>query len=229
MPHGIARRAQLARIVAAAIGLVLFGACDSFLGIETPLPPPAFKPVVTFLNPANGTSVSLGDTVPVDAATTDGSGILRVDFLVNGAVVDSQSLFVAARRFEYQNTWRPTGDGKMTLTIVAYNVNNIASDPVSVSVNVSGTAPTATGVPPTATQTPFVIFVTSTPPPATRAIVTPIVTVITATPLPTSTRTPAALLTQTITVTATVSQTATVTLTRQLTPAAAVTETQTSH
>jgi hypothetical protein len=218
MPHGIARRAQLVQMLIAALGLVLLPACESFGSDQTPLPSPGFKPTVSLVKPENNATVALNDSVPIDAIAQDGSGILRVDFTVNGVLVDSQTLFVASRRFEYEITWKPTGVGQNALTIVAYNVNNVASDPVSITVNVSSAAPTGTGVPATATQTPYVIFVTPTPPPTPRAIVTPIVTVITATVLPTFTPAPTMTSTQTKTVTAAPSQTQSMTPPASTTP-----------
>lgn len=199
-------------LLAAWIGLALLAGCDTVVGNQTPLPPPGFKPVVTFVSPANGSSAAVNDRVPLDAIAEDASGILRVDLLVNGTVTDSQPLFVATRRFEYQTTWRPLSAGETRLTIVAYNVNNVASDPVTVRVNVSGPAVTATTVPGTPTLTPFVLYVTSTPPP-TRQIITPAVTVITATPPPTQTRAPAANPARTVAVTATITQTRAITIT----------------
>jgi hypothetical protein len=209
MSHEIARQSQHAFLVAAMVGLFLLAGCDTLLSSQTPLPPPTFKPIVTLNSPASGTSVSLNDPVTIDATATDASGILRVDFLVNAAVIDSQRLFVASRRFEYQTTWRPTTAGQNTLTIIAYNVNNVASDQVSVAVSVSGLAATATLAPGTATMTPFVIFVTATPVTPTRALITPVVTVITATPPATSTRTPTAIQVNTVVATATTFRTIT--------------------
>ncbi len=207
MPSGIAPRAQPAWLLISALGLVLLSACDSLTNDQTPLPSPGFKPIVTFVKPANGVTVTLDEGVVVDAIAQDASGILRVDFTVNGALVDSQTLFVAARRFEYDNTWKPRGLGQNTLTIVAYNVNNVASDPVSILVSVGPGAATETGVPATATQTPYVIYITVTPPAPSRQIVTPIVTLVSATPSPTSTRTLTPTPIQTPTLVATQTQT----------------------
>jgi hypothetical protein len=228
MPHGIARGANAVPIVAVLVALTLLVACDSTLVAQTPMPPPGVKPVVKFLKPINGASFALNDAVSIDATAEDDSGIIRVDFLVNGSISDSQSLFVASRRFEYQNTWRPRGVGQTQLTIVAYNVNNQASVPLSVGVIVTGPAPTITGVIGTPTETPFIILVTSTPAP-THQVVTPIVTIVTTTPLPTLTRTPTSIPPQVIIVTATVTQTLALTATRTSVQPAAPTGTQEPH
>ena len=225
MPIGIARRARLTPIFAALFGTFVLGACASEVTGQTPLPSPGFKPRVTILKPANGSSASVDDRVPIDANAEDASGILRVDFLVNGVVVDSQALFVASPQFEYSSSWTPTGTGPTTLTILAYNVENVASDPSSVGVNVSGPVATRTGLPNTATQTPYVVSITTTPPPATHQIVTPIVTVVTPTRLSTNTATPSVLPIKTIAITSTVTQNVTSTLTRSST--ATVTSTHT--
>lgn len=182
MFQGVLRREPLLWVTALTIASVLASGCDTVATSQTPLPPPGSKPVVTINAPANGKAAVLNEAVTVDAVATDRSGILRVDFLVNDASVDSQTLFVASPRFQYQAVWRPASVGQNKLTIVAYNVNNVASDPVSIAVTVAGPSPTATGPHGTPTSTPFVIYVTATPLPTARPGITPIVTVVTATP-----------------------------------------------
>lgn len=184
-----AQTAGLGRIMAALVGISLLGACDLLPPAETPLPQQGFKPTVTIVKPANGSQITAGTLVPISATAEDASGVLRVDFLVNGQVIDSQTLFVASRRFDYQATWRPKDGGAALLTIIAYNVNHASSEPVSVTVAVSGPAPTLTQPGQHSTPTPFVVFVTTTPPPttATHQILTPIITVVTVTPLPSAT------------------------------------------
>lgn len=212
MPSRTSPRAQLAAKCTVLLGLVLLSACDTPLAVDTPLPQPGTKPVVTVQRPTSGSSFAIHDPVLVDGIAQDRSGIIRVDLLVNGAVTDSQSLFVASSRFEYSSTWRPTAGGQMTLSLVAYNVNNVASDPASVTVNVSGQTATATIQLVTPSLTPFILYVTATPSPSPRAI-TPAVTVVTTTPLPTQTRRPTAISVLTVAPTATLTQTATITLT----------------
>jgi Bacterial Ig domain len=211
--HEMALQDQIVRFAATTLALLLLAGCDTLLTGETPPPPPSSKPVVTLISPPNGTSVPLDDAVRIDAIATDGSGILRVDLTVNGGLIDSQPLFVATRRFEYQSVWRPAAVGQNTLTIVAYNVNNVASDPVNFTVKVTSAVRTSTAAPIMPTPTPFVMFVTATPHTPTRAAITPIVTVVTATPSSTSTHTPANTLTAEPTVTGTVSPAVTDTLT----------------
>lgn len=203
MPSGIARRIQPAWVLVSALGLVLLSACDGLTNEQTPLPSPGFKPIVTFVKPVNGASYTVGEGVVIDAIAQDASGVLRMDFTVNGALIDSQTLFVAARRYEYDNTWRPAAVGQNVLTLVAYNVANVASEPVSIVVSVGPGAATETSAPVTATQTPYVIYITVTPEPAQPPRVTPIVTVITATAPATSTRTPTKTPVKTVTATLT--------------------------
>lgn len=192
MPSRISRLAQLASLCSFLLGLGLLAACDTPLVPDTPLPQPGSKPIVTFKQPASGSSFAVQNPVLVDGIAQDPSGIIRVDLLVNGAVADSQSLFIASPRFEYSTTWRPTAGGQMTLSLVAYNVNNVASDPAAVTVNVSGQTATATLQLVTPSLTPYILLVTVTPSPSPRPI-TPAVTVVTTTPLPTWTPRPTAL------------------------------------
>lgn len=208
MPSRSDRRTQLARTFSALVALALTVGCDTTIDVRTPLPPSASKPVITFQQPTSGTSIAVDDPVPVKGVAQDTSGVLRVDLLVNGTVVDTQSAFVATTRFEYSRIWRPKVGGQTTLTLVAYNVSSVASDPVSVTLNVSGQTATPTVKAETPTLTPFVQYVSVTPSP-TPLPVTPAVTVVTTTPIPSQTPQPTAISVYTVARPATILPTST--------------------
>lgn len=206
--------ARQIRPVFALLGLVaaaFLAACD-FVDVQgeanTPVPG---KPVVTLIQPQNGTTVAADSRVHVSALIEASQGITHLQLRVNDSIVDDLSLVVATRRFDYQRDINLSGVGQNVITLVVIDANGVASDPVAVAMNVE--AVSATIVPKataTVTLTPFVIYVTATGLPAPTATHTPYVVYWTATPQPSVTYTPTRYI---IYETATTTPTVTLTLT----------------
>ncbi len=195
-----ARRTRSVWLLIVALLPIFLGGCGDSPGGDTPTSPARSKPSVTIANPRPDTVVGLNDRLPIEAVAFADSGVLRVELTVNDVVVDSQPVYITARQYEYHNSWQFASLGQHTLTLVAYDLDGVASDPVSRVVSVVSGTELATRLAPTPTETPFIIYITATPVLPTRTSTTtqtPRVIYVTATPRPTLTRTPKPIPTQT--------------------------------
>lgn len=156
------------------------------------LPTASAKPLVSLISPPGNATLALNEAVPVRALIKDSTGVLRVDFVVDGVIVDSQSLVFASFQYDYQYSWKPILLGAHNVSVIGYNSNGIVSDPVSVRVNVVASAIQKTQTP---TSTPVFVVITpagtmtGTPIWTFTRTWTPRLVVVTQTPLPTGTPT----------------------------------------
>ncbi len=156
---------RMGLIIAALIALA---ACSS--------PAAAAVPSVVIVSPPQGSTYSVGETVAVQSASADPSGISRVELMVDGALVkqDAPPTLPAPSQFSVIQEWTAAGAGQHTLTVRASNpsggvgetgiiVNVIAAESTSVSVNtpVVPTASIPTLAPPQ--PNPTVLTNTSAP------------------------------------------------------------------
>lgn len=99
------------------------------------------KPTVIIVSPPSGSQFHDGDDVTIQTTSTDSSGVARVELLVDGAVVRTDSAPSPQVSFPLVQTWKAK-NGTHTLSVRAYNAANSASDPAAVSVTVSAAEPT---------------------------------------------------------------------------------------
>lgn len=151
-----AKTQRLSLIVLAAFLLSGILACD-FAGDAG-----AAKPQVTLESPLSGIELEVGQQVEIVCIAEDPKGIVSVELAVDGMLYATQESPnpEGQPQWKFVETWAAKVDpGTHTLTIIAYNVDEVASDPVSISVTVvEGAAPEATGE---------VTLPTGTPPPGT--------------------------------------------------------------
>ena len=160
------------------VGLLLSGvlACDPFGGGAT-------KPTVTVSSPASFTEVSVGAEVEVVSTATDTKGVNKVELAVDGVLFSTEASPSPQgdTSWTLTQTWIATEPGVHNLTVTAYNVDGVASDPWGIAVRVvEGGVPGATVTAGAGTGTPAVPAATATLPP-------PGSTATTARPGPTST------------------------------------------
>ncbi len=128
------------------------------------------KPSVVFVSPPHGSQFREGEDVAFQSTATDSSGIARVELLVDGVVVrtDSPPGQQAQSSLTLIQTWKAT-QGTHTVSVRAYNSSSAASDPASISITVSpAIAQVQTPVPPTAlppTSLPSTAVPPTVPPP----------------------------------------------------------------
>ncbi len=149
------------------VALIVSGALACTIGGE-----PA-KPTVTITAPTSDAQVELGE-VNVLVSASDAKGIARVELSVDGALyrTDANPDPEGGTSWAVVQTWTATDPGMHTLSVTAYNVDGLLSDPWAVTVEVVEegvvvpTPTSGTGPPPTATDTPA-------PPPPPGATDTP--------------------------------------------------------
>lgn len=129
-------------------GLTVMTAAQVMRGGTTPPPPPAdtTPPVVALTAPADGATVSAPTTLTADA--TDAGGVARVEFLVNGTVVDTDT------SAPYSATWDPATVSGTSATVTARAVDAAGNATTSVSRSVTiQHAPPADTIPPSVALT----------------------------------------------------------------------------
>lgn len=132
-------------------------------------------PTVTVASPENFAKVQVGESVDVVSTATDPKGVTRVELRVGEDLylTDLSPSPEGERTWTLIQTWTPTEPGFYTLTVVAYNVDDVDSVPFAVAIEaVEGTTTEGTpvptvqvGTPPPPTATPPRGATTSPPPP----------------------------------------------------------------
>jgi hypothetical protein len=171
------------------VGLMLSGilACDFGGGAG------AAKPRVTLESPPSAIELEAGQQVQIVCIVEDPKGVVSVELAVDGAHYATQDHPnpEGEPQWKFVETWAAKVDpGIHTLTITAYNVDRVASDPVSISVTVvEGAAPEATGAVTLATDTTVAPGTTATAPSpgTTETASAPAPTTTTGAPVPTRT------------------------------------------
>lgn len=126
------------------------------------------KPDVAIVSPPSGSIYHEGEEVAVQSTANDAKGIVRVELIVDGAVVRSDPSPAPQPKFTIIQTWKAT-QGAHTISVRAYNGSNTGSDPAAISINVApgialNATPTSAAVP---TAGAPAATLTSPPPPPT--------------------------------------------------------------
>ena len=139
------------------------------------------KPTVNVTAPTSGAQFEVGQEVNVLVTASDPKGVTKVELAVDGVLyrTDASSDAGGDLTLNIVQTWVATDLGMHTLTVTAYNVDGVGSDPWAISVEVveegmatpSPALPTAspsprgtTPPPPTTTPLPPTPTVTAGPP-----------------------------------------------------------------
>ncbi len=133
------------------------------------------KPSIVFVSPPHGSQFREGEDVAFQSTATDSSGVTRVELVVDGVVVrtDSAPGQQGQQSLTLIQTWKAT-QGSHTISVRAYNSSSAVSDPASISISVSpAIAQVPTPLPPTTLPpTPVPPTLPPPPPPATAAACT---------------------------------------------------------
>lgn len=130
--------------------VLLFIAIASAVACSTPT-----KPAVVIESPATDTRVNKDDEVSIKFTATDSTGIARIELLVDGTSVKTDTMQPVGT-FAGVQKWKATV-GAHTISIRAFNSAGNASEPATVSLNVvqnTPTPPATATVAATATLTP---------------------------------------------------------------------------
>jgi Ig-like domain-containing protein/Big-like domain-containing protein len=117
------------------------------------------KPNAIITSPPSGSTFHEGEDIAVQSVSTDSKGIARVELLVDGEVVRTDTSPTPQDQFTLVQTWRAT-QGNHTLLVRAYNTQNSGSDPAAISIQV---APAIAGGPTAAPGVPTVTSATGVP------------------------------------------------------------------
>ncbi len=144
------------RIILLWIVLVAaLAACNLSEGpVATPTPPPDL-PTVEFLYPANESTVVEATDLQIDIVGTDqGIGISRIELLVDDQLVNERGpdISAAVPVFTVRMNWLAQGQGRHTLTAIAYRPDGTQSDPETILVNVLPPDADTTALTPQATE-----------------------------------------------------------------------------
>ncbi len=118
--------------------LLLPGLCVSAC-FPTSVPLGSGKPQIVLLAPAHGSEFRVGENVAVQSASTDASGIARVELLIDGALVQTDSPPNPQTSFSLVQNWRAYS-GSHTLAVRAYNTRGVGSDMAAVTIAVAAVA-----------------------------------------------------------------------------------------
>jgi len=130
------------------------------------------KPSVIIVSPPSNSQFHEGADVAVQSNSTDSTGVVRVELIVDGNTVrvDPSPTAQGQPAFSLIQTWKAT-PGTHTLIVRAYNAAGAASDPVAISISVLqgvAVAPTNTPVaPPSPTVAPPASLTPTMAPPPT--------------------------------------------------------------
>ncbi len=107
----------------------------------------AAKPAVVITSPPSGSTYHEGEEVAVQSISTDAKGVLRVELVVDGAVIRTDSAPTPQEQYTLVQNWKAT-QGAHTIIVRSINVDNVTSDPAAISITViQGTALGGTPIP----------------------------------------------------------------------------------
>jgi hypothetical protein len=144
-------------VLVVTLGLVA-AACNA-------APASVIHPIIVINTPLNNTQIHEGDQVSVQSTSSDQSGVIRVELLVDSTTVRSDQLSKSQTTAVMFQTWIAT-PGTHTITVRAVNMSNVSSAPASIAISVVPASPAAIIVAPTALPVVQVIAVTATPVPS---------------------------------------------------------------
>ncbi len=128
------------------------------------------KPTIVLVSPPHGSQFREGEDVAFQSTSTDSAGVTRVELVVDGAVVrtDSPPGAQAQQTFTLVQTWKAT-QGTHAVSLRAYNASSTASDPAAISITVAAAVVSTSTTPTTAAPTsppPTAVPPTAVPPTA---------------------------------------------------------------
>ncbi len=146
-------------VLAFIVAILILAAITAYFLLRGQNTTEAQIPTVNITAPVDGSQVQLNVPVTVQATAFDPSGVIRLELWVNGTKTGeaTSSSSQGQPTLTASLQWAPVTPGSHTLEIIAYNTQNNASEPASVSVTTSvppdEDTPTPTFTPQTPTAT----------------------------------------------------------------------------
>lgn len=112
---------------------------SAIVTVPTTEPADTTAPTTSITSPANNSSAVIGNAVTITANASDNVGVSKVEFLVNGVVVATDT------SAPYSYTWDTSGKtaGNYALTTRAYDAANNTGSSSSVQISLTGTPPSS--------------------------------------------------------------------------------------
>ncbi len=177
---GIVSKLQWTIITALALALCAEVMSIAFVAGAVFQPIARAAPMTVVNSPTNGSTFRAGDSVVIQALSTDPNGISQVDILIDGAVVQSYSLPQPQAAFAVFHTWQPDA-GSHNITVRAFGRDRQLTNSTGVSILALATStPTAT-LTPADTATPVIAPIAATATLTTIPTATPTIATATAT------------------------------------------------
>ncbi|MBI5034914.1 MAG: Ig-like domain-containing protein [Chloroflexi bacterium] len=138
--------------------MVSFAACSTSRSSTPTAVRSAAPPQVSINSPTNGTQLTTGTEVVVQSTSADSDGILRVDLLVDGQVVRSDTDPTGRpKQYRISQTWNATTPGSHLMVVRAINNKGVPGEASLQVTVIDAPTPTNTATPtprPSATLTP---------------------------------------------------------------------------
>ncbi|MGA9190719.1 MAG: Ig-like domain-containing protein, partial [Anaerolineales bacterium] len=111
-------------LLVVGLGVVCVGAVGVVAYMRLPtlaqqVPPPGSGVLLTLVQPVNGSSLNVGETVPVSAESTGTADVQSADLWVDGQDVGPGTPSSGAQPFSTYWSWSPAGPGEHTLSVHA--------------------------------------------------------------------------------------------------------------
>ncbi len=136
--------------------ILMLLACGSIPGFSQP--PAGNPPSAAISSPGANQQFTAGEAVQVKSVSVGEQGVVRVELVVDGAVVwvDANAQPQPNTPFIVQQPWTAAAPGPHTIMVRAFNQNNLAgeSEPVTVQVLAAPVAAETAAPAPTATASP---------------------------------------------------------------------------
>lgn len=115
-------------------------------------------PIISISSPADGSTFAVGQQVLIQSSAADDEGISRVELLVNSLPVRTDPPAEGTpTTFAIAQPWFPASSGDFVIQVIAYNTQNEASLPASITLHVVASGALASPTPgPTQTPVPDV-------------------------------------------------------------------------
>jgi hypothetical protein len=104
------------------------------------------KPTVVIASPKADSSFESGQEITIQSIASDSEGITRVELWIDGQQENIEAVAPAETSYAANQSWMPTTPGSHIVEVRAYNVENMASEPVQIMVRVTQAVAEATPI-----------------------------------------------------------------------------------
>jgi hypothetical protein len=109
-------------------------------------------PAVEILWPRDQYTMLLGEVFTVESRSRDDRGISRIELRINEVPVALHEVPKGEKSYRVEQSWLPSGAGTYAITVIAYDSQDQASEPATITISVQP-PPTASLAPPPVTPT----------------------------------------------------------------------------